>query len=111
MLRISNLVRHCLSKLLHRQTETNRLGKWTTRWNETRLTCQAQRTLVSGMTSSWRVVCNGVPQGLMLAPVLFNGITDYLHDGTECTFGRFVDDMKLEQWLIHCTVVLPFRGT
>lgn len=95
MLCISYVVRHCLSKLLHRKTETNRLGKWTMRWTENCLTCHAQRTVISGMTSSWTFACNGVPQGLMLGPVLFNGITDYLNDGTKCTFGRFVDDTKL----------------
>jgi len=30
----------------------------------------------------------------MLGPVLFNCITDYLNDGTECAFGWFVDDRK-----------------
>ena len=92
---ISNLGRHCLSKLLHRQTETNRLGKWTTRWTENCLTCQAQRTAISGMTSSWRSVHNGVSQGLMLGPVLFNSIIDYLNNGTESTLGRIVDDTEL----------------
>lgn len=47
------------------------------------------------MTSSWRAVHDGVHQGLTLEPVLFNGITDCLNDGTECTFGRFVNDTKL----------------
>lgn len=111
MLSVSNFLRHCLSKVLHGQTEKNRLDKWTTRWPQNWLICQAQRIVISHKTSSWRFVCSGVPQGLMLGPVLLNSTIDYLNNGTEGSFGMFVDDMKLwsSDW---CTsVMLPLRGT
>ncbi|PKU48002.1 rna-directed dna polymerase from mobile element jockey- hypothetical protein [Limosa lapponica baueri] len=81
--------------LKHVQTETSRPDKWTTRQTENFLTCKARKTVISGTTSSWRFVPNGVPHGVMLGPVLFSGITDYLNDGTGHTFGRFVDDMEV----------------
>lgn len=58
-------------------------------WSEKCLTCQAQRIVISDMTSTWRFVLNGVPQRMILGPVpLTTSLT------TECTFGRFVDYMK-----------------
>lgn len=102
---VSNIVRHCLSKVLYGKTETNRLDKCTIRYAENCLTCQAQRIIISDKTSSWRFLCSGVPQGLMLGPVLFNSIVDCLNNGTEGSVGRYVDDMKhwCSDW---CTTLL-----
>jgi len=52
------------------------IDEWTVRWVENWLTGRAQRVVISGTESSWRLVANGVSQRLMLGLVFFNIFID-----------------------------------
>ena len=75
------------------------IGKWL--WSY--LTCQQQRTVISGCVSSTGAVLSVVPQGFTLGPLLF---LQYINDISEVplnsTIVLYADDM-----LPYCTVDTP----
>ena len=75
-----------------------------TRWIESFLANRKQRVLVNGLSSDWRDVESGIPQGSVLGPILFvvyiNDLPDVIKHGSIPYL--FADDTKVYH-IIYCT--------
>jgi len=56
---------------------------------------QAQQVVSSSTRSNWGQPRSGVPQALILQPLLYSIFINELDDGTECTLRQLADNMKL----------------
>ena len=69
------------------------------KWMQDFLNERKMRTILRGKYSSWREVTSGVPQGSVLAPIMFlvyiNDINENI--GTESYLNMFADDAKIQR--------------
>ena len=65
--------------------------KWVGNW----LTGLRHRVLIEGVVSDWEMVRSGVPQGLVLGPVLFVVFIDHIDVNICITVLKFADDTKV----------------
>ncbi|CAM4695718.1 unnamed protein product [Lepidochelys kempii] len=68
-----------------------KIERWIRNWLKGRL----QRVILKGELSAWREVTSGVPQGLVLGPILFNPFITDLGTKSGSVLIKFVDDTKL----------------
>ena len=59
------------------------------------LSNRKQRVILNGVTSSWKPIKSGVPQGSILGPLLFLIFINDLPDGLICNPKLFADDVSL----------------
>ncbi|KAJ7401336.1 hypothetical protein BTVI_97024 [Pitangus sulphuratus] len=80
------------NNILLSKLERVEFAGWTVQWMRNLLNGCIQSAVVNGSMFQWT---NGVPQHLVLQPVLFNVLINSIDSGIKCTLSRFPNTTKL----------------
>ena len=83
------------ARLLWKLKTMGGVGGSLLKWMENYLRGRKMRTLVRGAASSWAEVTSGVPQGAVLAPLMFLIYINDLPEGVKSYMSLFADDAKI----------------
>ena len=75
--------------------ETKAHRATTREWMQDYLKDREMRTVIREETSRWRNVTSGVPQGSVLAPIMFQIYVNDMQCGVTSYMNMFADDAKL----------------
>ena len=83
------------ARLLWKLKSIGRVGGPLLKWMENYLKERKMRTLVRGAASKWVEVTSGVPQGAVLAPLMFLVYINDMPEGVKSYMSLFADDAKV----------------
>ena len=86
-------VNHAL--LIHKLKNSFHLNDLALNWFVSYLTDRRQRVIVNGKASDWKTVTSGVPEGSLLAPLLFSMFINDLPKNIESGCLLYADDVKI----------------
>ena len=78
-------------------------------WVETFFKDRKQRLACEGMYSDWAPVISGVPQGSVIAPILFRIYINYLPNNLKSTVRLFADDTIIYMTISNSTDATVLR--
>ena len=83
------------SLLIHKLKHSYKLEDFALKWFVSYLSDRRQRVIVNGKTSNWTTVLSGVPEGSLLAPLLFSLFINDLPREVGCGCLLYADDVKI----------------
>ena len=83
------------SLLIHKLKHSYKLENLALKWFVSYLSDRRQRVIVNGKTSNWTAVLSGVPEGSLLAPLLFSLFINDLPREVNCGCLMYADDVKI----------------
>ena len=83
------------SLLIHKLKHSYKLEEFALKWFVSYLSDRRQRVIVKGKTSKWTTVLSGVPEGSLLAPLLFSLFINDLPREVDSGCLLYADDVKI----------------